>query len=168
MRDVQVGPLRLNLRVDRVDVTDEGEVILDYKTGGAKAAHWDGERPDEPQLPLYAVVARTVRPDIPLTDIAFAQMRAGNEMAIESFAEKITVNKTVSKKRDLSFEERLDEWQRVLEDLAQAFHSGAANVDPKSYPETCKHCAQRILCRLNPADFDEDLDEETSFGSGNG
>jgi probable DNA repair protein len=168
MRDVQVGPLRLNLRVDRVDVTDEGEVIIDYKTGGAKATHWEGERPDEPQLPLYAVVTRAAQPDTPLVDIAFAQIRAGNEMAFESFSQKITAKKPVQKKRELSFEEQLDEWQRVLEDLAQAFHSGNAEVDPKNYPETCKHCAQRILCRLNPAAFDEDLDEETSAGFGNG
>ncbi|QHS50936.1 PD-(D/E)XK nuclease family protein [Edaphobacter sp. 12200R-103] len=168
MRDVQVGPLRLNLRVDRVDVTDEGEVILDYKTGGAKAAHWEGKRPDEPQLPLYAVVTRAAQPDTPLVDIAFAQIRAGNEMAFESFAQKITAKKPVQKKRELSFEEQLDEWQRVLEDLAHAFYSGNTEVDPKNYPETCKHCTQRILCRLNPAAFDEDLDEETPAGSGNG
>jgi probable DNA repair protein len=168
IRGVQVGPLRLNLRVDRVDVTDEGEVIIDYKTGGAKAEHWEGKRPDEPQLPLYAVVTRAAQPDTPLVDIAFAQIRAGNEMAFEGFSQKITAKKPVSKKRELSFEEQLDEWQRVVEDLAHAFHNGNAEVDPKTYPETCKHCAQRILCRLNPAAFDEDLDEETSTGSGNG
>jgi probable DNA repair protein len=168
IQDAQVGPLRLNLRVDRVDLTDEGQVIIDYKTGGAKAAHWEGDRPDEPQLPLYAVVTRTAQPDTPLADIAFAQVRAGTGMAFESFAQKITAKKPVPKRRELSLEEQLDQWQRVLEDLAEAFHRGDADVNPKSYPETCRHCAQRILCRLNPAAFDEDLDEETLVDPGNG
>jgi RecB family exonuclease len=162
MQEVQIGPLRLNLRVDRVDLTEEGEVIIDYKTGGAKAAHWAGDRPDEPQLPLYAVVTRASRPDTALADIAFAQIRAGSDMAFESFAEKITARKPVPRKLKMSFEEQLTEWQRVLEELARAFHSGQSAVDPKNYPSTCKHCAQRILCRLNPAAFDEDSDEETS------
>lgn len=164
----QIGPLRLNVRVDRVDVTDEGEVIIDYKTGGAKAAQWEGARPDEPQLPLYAVITRAARPETPLADIAFAQIRAGKEMAFDSLSEKIPAHKPARRKQTKPIEDQLDEWQRVLEDLARAFHSGHAAVDPKHYPKTCEHCAQRILCRLNPAAFDEELDEEASVDSGNG
>lgn len=162
-RDVSIGPLRLNVRVDRIDVTDTGEIILDYKTGGAKAAHWQGDRPDEPQLPLYAVLSAAADPEIPLTDVAFAQIRAGKEMAFESFSTRITTEKQIAKRPGLSFEEQLVKWQAVLEDLATAFHRGEARVDPKNYPLTCTHCAQRILCRLNPAAFDEDLDEEAAI-----
>lgn len=167
-REAIIGPLRLSLRVDRVDVTEEGEVIIDYKTGGAKAAHWDSERPDEPQLPLYAVVSKTARPETPLADIAFAQIRAGKEMAFESFTGKITRRKQTRKKDTDALEEQLDQWRAVLEDLAQKFYRGDSEVDPKRYPETCAHCAQRILCRLNPAAFDEDLDEESAIDFGNG
>jgi len=162
MEEVKIGPLRLNLRVDRVDLTHEGEVIIDYKTGGAKAAHWAGDRPDEPQLPLYAVVTKASRPDTALADIAFAQIRAGSDMAFESFTQKITARKPVPKRLKIPFEEQLAEWERVLGELAEAFHRGESEVDPKNYPNTCKHCTQRILCRLNPAAFDEDSDEETS------
>jgi RecB family exonuclease len=167
-RDVHIGPLRLNLRVDRVDMTEEGEVIIDYKTGGAKSAQWQSERPDEPQLPLYAVLSNAAQPETPLADIAFAQIRAGKEMAFESFTRKITANKETSKRRDISLEDQLVEWRRILEDLATAFHRGDSQVDPKNYPSTCTHCAQRILCRLNPAAFDEDFDEEAAIDSGNG
>jgi probable DNA repair protein len=167
-KDVSIGPLRLDLRIDRIDVTDEGEIILDYKTGGAKAAQWQGERPDEPQLPLYAVLTAAAEPEIPLIDVAFAQIRAGKEMAYESFNTKISGIKKSEKRRGLSFEEQLVEWRRVLENLAVDFHNGDARVDPKNYPMTCNHCAQRVLCRLNPAAFDEDLDEEATFDSANG
>jgi ATP-dependent helicase/nuclease subunit B len=167
-RDVQIGPLRLNLRVDRVDVTEEGEIILDYKTGGAKSSQWQSDRPDEPQLPLYAVLTTAAEPETPLADVAFAQIRAGNDMAFESFRRRITTEKETAKRRALPLEEQLVEWRRVLEDLANAFHRGDARVDPKSYPTTCAHCAQRILCRLNPAAFDEDFDEEAALDFGNG
>jgi probable DNA repair protein len=167
-RDVHIGPLRLNLRVDRVDVTEEGEIILDYKTGGAKSAQWQSDRPDEPQLPLYAVFTTAAEPETPLADVAFAQIRAGKDMAFESFRRRITTEKESAKRRTLLLEEQLIEWRRVLEDLAKAFHRGDASVDPKSYPTTCAHCAQRILCRLNPAAFDEDFDEEAPLDSGNG
>jgi len=59
--DVQIGPLHLNLRIDRVDETAGGELVIDYKTGRAATNDWLSERPDAPQLPLYAVVSDAER-----------------------------------------------------------------------------------------------------------
>jgi probable DNA repair protein len=168
-RNFPIGPLHLNVRIDRVDRTEEGEMILDYKTGLTRSAQWFGERPDEPQLPLYAVLQNTVQPETPLTDIAFAQIRAGKDMALESYTSKITAEKHTGKPQPVPLSEQLTEWRRVLEKLAIGFYHGKVEVNPKDYPSTCAHCAQRILCRLNPAAFDEDLDEEeeaTDFRDG--
>ncbi|MEG9435865.1 PD-(D/E)XK nuclease family protein [Edaphobacter sp. HDX4] len=167
-RDAIIGPLRLDLRVDRVDLTDQGEIIIDYKSGGAKASHWESDRPDEPQLPLYAVISKAAHPETPLADLAFAQIRAGRDIAFESFTGKITPHKSSKKNNAAALEEQLDQWRATLEELAGAFHRGASEVDPKRYPETCAHCGQRILCRLNPAAFGEDLDEEATIDLGNG
>ena len=85
--DVRIGPLRLNIRVDRIDLTlidgepDGGEIILDYKTGPAKPADWLGERPDAPQLPLYAIVSEFPR----LAAVAFANIRAGRDMDLNGY-----------------------------------------------------------------------------------
>ena len=49
-----VGDLKLQVRIDRIDAVDGGRVIIDYKTGQLNRISWDGPRPDEPQLPLYA------------------------------------------------------------------------------------------------------------------
>jgi hypothetical protein len=89
-------------------------------------------------------------------------------MAFESFTRKITAGKEASKRSEFSLEDQLVRWRVILENLAAEFHHGLPLVDPKSYPTTCAHCAQRILCRLNPAAFDEDFDEETGIDSGNG
>ena len=39
------------------------------------------------------------------------------------------------------------------------FHDGQLQVDPKQYPVTCNFCAQRILCRLDPATLAAGTDE---------
>jgi hypothetical protein len=54
---VDVGPLQLRLRQDRIDRTGRGaRLVIDYKTGNLfSVSAWRGERPAEPQLPLYAV-----------------------------------------------------------------------------------------------------------------
>ena len=167
-RDLPVGPLRLNIRMDRVDITDEGEIILDYKTGLAKSADWLDERPDEPQLPLYAVLQTTAHPEIQLADIAFAQIRAGKDMALDSYIGKTTLEKQTLNRARAPLTEQLERWREDLEALAKEFYRGEAAVTPKDYPSTCAYCAQRVLCRLNTAAFDEDLDEEEATDLANG
>ncbi len=70
---VDIAGLVLSLRLDRVDSLAQGaELLIDYKTGDSSIAMWMGERPDEPQLPLYHL-ARPVLPEA----VAFAQVRRG-------------------------------------------------------------------------------------------
>lgn len=158
--DVQIGPLRLNIRVDRVDVGEDGEIIIDYKTGVAKPSDWQSDRPDAPQLPLYAVIATATQPEMKLADVAFAQIRAGKDLALEGFTSKVTTGQRKISRRPQSLEEQLVAWRRVVTNLAEDFHRGDARVDPKQYPRTCANCAQRILCRLDPTAFDEEIDDE--------
>jgi probable DNA repair protein len=170
LEDARIGPLRLKLRFDRVDIAENGEVIIDYKTGLAKPAAWQGDRPDDPQLPLYAVLATDAQPEIQLADVAFAHIRPAKEMALDGFAEKVPAEgkKSRARARPRSLPEQVDAWREVLTNLAEAFHQGDVRVDPKEYPKTCSNCGQRTLCRLNPADFDEDLDDEEANDFGNG
>jgi ATP-dependent helicase/nuclease subunit B len=51
-----IGPLKLELRLDRIDTFADGaQLVIDYKTGGFKPKSWRGARPADCQLPLYAV-----------------------------------------------------------------------------------------------------------------
>ena len=146
-RDVAIGPLHLTVKVDRVDTwlnvgEPAGDIILDYKTGIAKPSAWEGERPDAPQLPLYAVVAGSPE----LAGVAFASVRSGNGREIRGFAAQQGVLPRGST-RDL--ESQVQEWRTTLTSLAEEFHAGRVEVRPKQYPETCKYCQQRLLCRLD-------------------
>jgi RecB family exonuclease len=166
-RDVAIGPLRLGVRVDRIDATADGNVIIDYKTGRARSSDWLGTRPDAPQLPLYAVLACELEPETKLADVAFAVVRAGNQAVLDTCTRKITREFSKPLRRPIPVEEQLTTWRGVLQDLAIRFYSGDASVDPKSYPQTCTYCAHRTLCRLNPEElnFEEDLDEQTEDDS---
>jgi len=167
LQDVHIGPLQLDIRVDRVDRVhatgsnergdDLGEIILDYKTGAAAPKDWLGPRPDAPQLPLYAVVAN--RPD--LAAIAFAGIRPGNLMGMAGYeTAQSGILPKPSKLAAPSLAAQVDEWRSILTSLAEDFHAGNASVSPKHYPQTCQYCEQRLLCRLNPSLLDADALEE--------
>ncbi len=146
----QLGPLTLDLRIDRIDSTAAGDFILDYKTGLAAPSQWKGERPDEPQLPLYALLAYAE--GRPLAGIAFALLRAGDGLAMKGYAEDSSLfpDRKPSAMEADSLAEQVELWQYHLTALAEAFAAGDSHVLPKDYPKTCSHCGQRILCRLNP------------------
>ncbi|SNS48230.1 probable DNA repair protein [Granulicella rosea] len=154
--DVRVGPLRLSVRVDRVDDTAAGALIVDYKTGAAAVGDWASERPDAPQLPLYAVVAGLE----PLGGVAFALLRAGDDLDLRGLAEDPAVLAKSSKLSFATMDEQVEDWRRVLTNLAGQFAAGEARVDPKRYPTTCQYCAQRMLCRLNVAALNDSLEDE--------
>ena len=155
--DVRIGPLRLDVQVDRIDTGEEGEILIDYKTGVARPSEWLTERPDAPQLPLYAAVSEAEK----LEAVAFAQVRTGKEMTLTGFASRSeALIRPVKLTEAPTLEAQVERWRDVLVALANDFSSGDVRVRPKKYPETCSYCAQRILCRLNPADFEDDNEED--------
>ncbi len=57
---VQIRRLSMRLQIDRLDRLDDGRLlVIDYKTGSAPdLAQWAGDRPTEPQLPIYATLVQ--------------------------------------------------------------------------------------------------------------
>ena len=68
---IQVGDLSLKVRADRIDQVAEGQLLIDYKTGEVSTASWEGPRPEQPQLPLYAAFGGSTN----LIGAVFAQVR---------------------------------------------------------------------------------------------
>jgi probable DNA repair protein len=145
--------LALELRVDRIDRTGEGLVILDYKTGRATTSQWRGARPDAPQLPLYAVMAGA-----DVKAIAFAKAGA-HEAAFKGIgasagllpgldaAEKFRL--ADREEAGVAWPELQRRWAGWLAALARAHLLGIAQVDPKQ-PQTCRNCHLATLCRVSP------------------
>ncbi|MGA7155319.1 MAG: PD-(D/E)XK nuclease family protein [Acidobacteriaceae bacterium] len=167
MELVDVGPLTLDVRVDRIDAVAGGVFLVDYKTGveiGVK--QWDGPRPDEPQLPLYALLPESEE----LKGVGFGRLRAGREMAWvgvqaeEGILPAVRASANVKDMASLAME-----WREMLDELARDFAEGRAAVLPKSFEKNCARCAQRLLCRIDPGaliDGSQNADEEGEDGLG--
>jgi probable DNA repair protein len=162
---IDIGSLRLKVRPDRIDrvANDSGGfALIDYKTGsGPKPANWLGERPDDPQLPLYALLHEPGE----LKALLFGHIRPGKEMKWSGLETEVGILPRSRAKTLTNMDARIGEWRDILTVLADDFASGRADVDPRNYPTTCKHCGQRLLCRLDPASLlnaDEDSDNEDS------
>jgi ATP-dependent helicase/nuclease subunit B len=160
--NVQIGPLHVSVRMDRVDQTAGGELVIDYKTGIADTKEWLSDRPDAPQLPLYAVVSDPER----LGGVAFAQLRVGKEMGWKGFAARDGVLLNPKPLKAESFAAQVENWREILTKLAEQFAAGEASVQPKIYPKTCTYCGQRLLCRVAGTSLEET--EETGDSPGVG
>jgi ATP-dependent helicase/nuclease subunit B len=146
--DMELGPLRITGRVDRVDRVAGGVVVIDYKSGAASAAKWRGERPEEPQMPLYALAFRAE-----LAALVYASLKPGS-VGFKGIARSAEALGDVLPAREVAAEEAWDEtlaaWQRVLEGMARAHAAGDASVDPARGPGmngACAYCHLATLCR---------------------
>ncbi len=150
---LDLGGLTVSARIDRIDRLDDGRcVIIDYKTGVPSEGDWFGPRPEEPQLPLYAVALAQ-----PLAAVLFGQVVRGNTRfrgvaASEDVAPGI---KPYHDHRDArayaSWDAMIADWQSVLTGLAQDFRTGQAPVDPKD-ATVCRYCECAPLCRVHEWD----------------
>ena len=130
-RRVEAGALELDLKADRIDQLAGGaHVILDYKTSdNLSIKNWDGDRPDAPQLPLYAV-------------------KSGREVSGVFFARLVPGQTALMGHSGNELAQRLPEWVRVMDHLGASFLQGDAAVDPKNGAKTCALCDLHALCRI--------------------
>jgi hypothetical protein len=110
----------------------------------------EGERPDEPQLPLYTL-AQTVAADA----VAFAHVRHGDCGFVGLAAQGGVADGVTELARSryapdyADWPALLSAWWSTLERLAVAFRSGAAPVVPKKRSITCRNCDLHTLCRVS-------------------
>src|SRR5205807_879303 len=121
---------------------------------------WMGPRPDEPQLPMYALGAGDADE---VAAVAFAQVRTGAMRFRGNSREANLVPDVVVIERDRrgkslyrNWAHLLAEWRRELDAIGAAFASGDARVDPKAIGKSCSLCEQHSFCRI---------DEKAPFGA---
>ncbi len=142
--------LPITMRYDRVDALADGALlVLDYKTAKVSLNTWAGERPDEPQVPLYAIANQDQA-----VGAAFGQVNV-EEVAIKGLAAHAELAPGLKLPEELSkldlpdnWSEVLAHWRHELEALAQEFMQGHAEVLPKHGDKTCRYCDLQPLCRI--------------------
>jgi RecB family exonuclease len=148
----KVAGLELSGRIDRIDRIAGGLAIIDYKTSRNPSPNqWKPPRPEDPQLPIYAVASQE-----PVAAVAFAKVRPG-EMRYMGFSREKDSLPRVRKAE--AWQPLLQSWSEEAEALGTAFAAGAARVDPKNELQTCRYCDLQTLCRVyekvNPLKEDE-------------
>ena len=169
-REVTVAGLSLKLRLDRIDVVADGsQFIIDYKTGMVGPSAWDGDRPDDVQLPLYATFAISER----VEGLVFGRVRPGDlefygrVRDAVGFLRPDLSPQTNLVKRPLT-DSDLDAWRRLIEQLGMDFLAGRADVNPKDQEKICANCHLHAVCRiyenqyLAGSEANEEDDQETA------
>ena len=156
-RKLVVAGLEINGRIDRMDKLESGgHALIDYKTGRPTPNEWLGERPDDPQLPLYALNASE-----DVAAVAFAKLRTG-EMRFMGFSRDKESLPGLKQAKDWSA--LLAGWKQEIEFLGASFAAGDARVDPKKALATCRYCDLQTLCRVyervNTLAADEDAADD--------
>jgi RecB family exonuclease len=135
--------LRFNLRVDRIDRLPDGRlVLLDYKSGDV-SRDWSDERPENPQLPLYALSVGDA-----VTAVAYARVST-SECRFVGVAERAQILPKVDAKHLEGLNgmsAQLALWARRLALIAAELARGAAQVAPTK--NACRSCSQQSFCRI--------------------
>jgi probable DNA repair protein len=145
---IQVGDLSLGVRADRIDQVAGGKLLIDYKTGEVSTASWEGPRPEQPQMPLYAAFGGATN----LIGAVFAQVRP-SKMGFKGRVEDVRANlsETLDARQLVTAPytaDLVEEWRGTLLHLAESFVRGEAQVDPRIYPKSCQYCSLQGVCRV--------------------
>ena len=150
-KSITLGNLELKVQIDRIDELADGTVlIIDYKTSFPSIQDWFGDRPDDPQLPIYCISQSE-----PIGGLAFAQINS-EKMAFKGVSEQPMTIEGINPLINLRQEKnggdwltQLQIWQQVLQTLAEQFQQGYAKVDPKEGTKSCQFCELTPLCRIH-------------------
>lgn len=149
---VELAGLKLELRADRIDRLRNGSLVLiDYKTGAQTQNKLTSDRPEEPQLLVYAAAV-----DQPIDGLYFGEL--GNEKV-----------RAVGHGRKKHFDSRAvkdhpNDWHKFIEAskdtvyrLATEFLQGKAYVDPTK--KACEYCRIKPICRIASVAGVEEVEE---------
>ena len=142
-----LGNVTLSLRPDRIDRMEAGgSVVIDYIRAPAKT-HWLGDKPQEPQLPLYTLL------DEDIEGIAFGELSVSDLVKLVALSERYTLTNREApplEQADRRFVRLGSAHSTLKEVLGICGCSGRVPVDPT--PTACQYCSLSSVCRIQHVD----------------
>jgi probable DNA repair protein len=160
---VTIGGLEFDLRLDRLDILEDGtKLVVDYKTGASSPSKWELPRPEDVQLPIYSAFAvelescgGLVLGSVRTGELAFAgRMRQSVALLPNLKSSHLLVKNPLTS-------QHLEDWRSAVEQLAHDFINGRAVVNPRDSTTTCKYCTLKSLCRIEDNRHDRVFEETT-------
>lgn len=144
-----IGAIQLTLRVDRIDTIDNNdEIIIDYKSGQAAVGDWFGDRPKDPQLPLYAISRLEKTKGLAFSKIKSNQIEyLGVCEDMDDFAGVKSIDSLKQSTARETWDGQMQLWTETLEKLSEGVREGYAKVDPIDQ-QVCRYCQLKSFCRV--------------------
>lgn len=139
---INLAGLEIKLRIDRLDQVDDKLWIIDYKSTLPANKPWNEDRPQEPQLLLYALLNEDINA------LLFIQVKTG-KILCSGLSEHQTELKGISPlKKEQNWSETRDFWQQQLTTIAHEVQAGHCAPQPIS-STVCSYCDFKNLCRMD-------------------
>jgi ATP-dependent helicase/nuclease subunit B len=138
---IELAGLDFRVRVDRLDELESGSKwVIDYKTSLPPNKPWKEERPEAPQLLLYALLDDTINV------LLFMQLKAGRLACSGLSEDTIALQGLSALKKNEHWSDYQQKWHQQLTTLASEFKEGLCSPNPTRV-STCDFCEFQNLCR---------------------
>lgn len=138
---LHLAGMDLKVRIDRMDKVGDSKWVIDYKSNLFGTLPWSEERPQEPQLLLYALLDEAIQ------TLVFLELKAGN-ITCEGFsADALELRGIRRIKSEETWSQHRQRWHDILSQLIVEFKEG--HCVPKPIRKaTCQQCDFQNLCRM--------------------
>lgn len=139
---VELASMTFRVRIDRLDsINDDKKWVIDYKSSLPANKPWNEERPEAPQLLIYALL------DPNINTLLFLQLKAGQIACSGLSEDSLPLQGVSTLKKDEHWSDRQDQWHQQLTLLANEFREGHCSPKPNR-ASTCQQCDFPNLCRI--------------------
>lgn len=138
---INLAGLAIKVRVDRLDQVGDSQWVIDYKSSLPTTNPWYEDRPQEPQLLLYALLAEEIN------TLLFLQVRTGKIQASGLSQDKVALSGIRPLKKEETWAGARATWLKQLTQLATEIQQGHCPPLPTN-TAICQHCEFKNLCRI--------------------
>jgi probable DNA repair protein len=141
---INVKGMKMKVKMDHRDIDDEtkGLNIADNKTGQITVDDWFSDRLLEPQVPLYSIIEAEA--GNPLNSIVFKRIKNG-EMSVKGVSDDVDAYPKFKPSKGMGGV--IGVWKEQIDNLADEYQSGIANISPAKEAKSCTYCELKPACR---------------------